>query len=490
LLKSYLCVLIKNAFDPFTTAMTQQHILTEVFEKINQYLQENKQANTAVVNFVEPHQLAQSSSLKIQSESSSAEDFLSLLDQYLHYSVRTGNRQFHNQLFSGFNFPAFVGEILTALTNTSMYTYEVAPLASLMEMELIKLMGSLAGYTQCDGTFLTGGSNANLIAMLSARNHLFPDLKNKGYFGKGKLTAFVNEQAHYSLETAANLLGIGSENLIKVKTDFQGRMIPSELEKAIQQSIQRNETPFFVTATCATTVLAAYDPIDEIAEITKKYGLWLHADGAFGGSALLSPKHKHLLQGLEKTDSFAWDAHKLMGIPLICSVLLTKKPGILQNNITDIDTDYIYHDSDEIEDLGKKSIQCGRRADAVKLWFAWKYFGMDGYAKRIDNLIDMASYCEAIVKKHPSLELQRPRQSFSVCFRYVPLLPTNLNDFNRQLRENLRKKGIAMVNYSHFGKDLTIRLVISNADVNQKDMDVFFQNLIAEAQALESKLSL
>lgn len=470
--------------------MNHQHILSEVFEKINQYLQENDQANTPVVNFVEPGDLIKISSLKIQTESTTAHDFIGLLDQYLKYAVRTGNPQFHNQLFSGFNFPAFVGEIVTALTNTSMYTYEVAPLASLMEMELIKLMGSLAGYPQCDGTFLTGGSNANLIAMLSARNHLFPDLKNKGYFGKGKFTAFVNEQAHYSLETAANLLGIGADNLIKVKADYEGRMIPYELEKAIQQSIERQETPFFVTATCATTVLAAYDPIEEIAEITKKYGLWLHADGAFGGSALLSPKHKHLLKGLEKTDSFAWDAHKLMGIPLICSVLLTKKPGILQNNITDIDTDYIYHDSDEIEDLGKKSIQCGRRADAVKLWFAWKYFGMDGYAKRIENLMELAAYCEDIVKKHPKLELQRPRQSFSVCFRYVPQTETNLNDFNRRLRENLRKKGIAMVNYSHIGKDLTMRLVISNADVSKKDMDTFFQNLIAEAQALESKLSL
>jgi glutamate/tyrosine decarboxylase-like PLP-dependent enzyme len=166
--------------------------------------------------------------------------------------------------------------------------------------------------------------------------------------------------------------------------------------------------------------LGAYDPIDEMAEICQKHNIWLHADGSFGGSLILSEKHRHMMKGLEKTDSFAWNPHKLMNIPLICSVILVKQKGTLQYNLTDLNTDYIFHDIDEIEDLGKKSIQCGRRVDAVKLWFAWKYFGLEGYQQRIDNLMEMAAYAEKLVHENPRLELMAPRQSFAICFRYVP----------------------------------------------------------------------
>ncbi|MDF1518208.1 MAG: pyridoxal-dependent decarboxylase, partial [Lutibacter sp.] len=302
-----------------------------------------------------------------------------------------------------------------------------------------------------------------------------------------KLKAFVNEQAHYSFETAANILGIGAKNVIKVKSDKNGMLIPSELEKEIKASLSRKEKPFFVAATCATTLLGAYDPIDEMAEICQKYNVWLHADGSFGGSLILSEQHRHLMRGIEKTDSFAWNPHKLMNIPLICSALLVKKRGTLQHNITDINADYIFHDIDQIEDLGKKSIQCGRRVDAVKLWFAWKYFGLEGYQKRTDNLISMATYAEEIVKNHKNLELLAKRQSFAVCFRYIPENETDLNKFNLALREAMRKKGKSIVNYGYIGKTLAIRLITANGELEKSDIDLFFENLFTTAAALENK---
>jgi len=108
------------------------------------------------------------------------------------------------------------------------------------------------------GIFVSGGSNANLVAMFSARNKVLPEIRFEGYDSNIKLKAFVNEQAHYSFETAANILGIGAKNVIKVKSDKNGMIIPSELEKEIKASIERNEKPFFVAATCATTLLGAY----------------------------------------------------------------------------------------------------------------------------------------------------------------------------------------------------------------------------------------
>jgi glutamate/tyrosine decarboxylase-like PLP-dependent enzyme len=366
--------------------MNEQIILSEVFEKIRQYIESNADNQKPVVDYKSPADLAGLINMQIEDAGVDQNEFLELVDQYLNYSVRTGNKQFLNQLYSGFNFPAFIGDVLTTLTNTSMYTYEVAPVATEIERSMISLMNYYAGYDNGDGLFVSGGSNANLVAMFSARNRALPESRFEGYDRNMKLTVFVNEQAHYSFETAANVLGIGSKNVIKVKADANGRIIPEEFEKAITASKARGEKPFFAVTTNATTLLGAYDPIDEMAEICLKHNIWLHADGSFGGSLILSEKHRHTMKGLEKTDSFAWNPHKLMNIPLVCSVILVKQKETLQYNLTDLNTDYIFHDIDEIEDLGKKSIQCGRRVDAVKLWFAWKYFGLKGYQHALTTL--------------------------------------------------------------------------------------------------------
>lgn len=466
--------------------MKDLDILSGAFEKIKSYIVSNQDNSKPVVQFRTPAQLKEDINFKVEKNGVSENEFLEMLDKYLEYSVRTGNKQFLNQLYSGFNFPAFIGEVFTVLANTSMYTYEVAPVATTIEIEMISLMNSYAGYTDGDGIFVSGGSNANLVAMFSARNRILPESRFIGYDRNQRLVAFVNEQAHYSFETAANVLGIGAKNVIKVKSDKNGKLIPSELEREIINAINRGEKPFFAAATCATTLLGAYDPIDEMAEICNKYNIWLHADGSFGGSIILSDKHRHLMKGIEKTDSFAWNPHKLMNIPLICSALLVKKRGTLQHNITDINADYIFHDIDAIEDLGKKSIQCGRKVDAVKLWFAWKYFGLDGYQKRIDNLIDMATYAESIVNKHPKLELLSKRQSFAVCFQYIPSKETDLNQFNLELRESLRKSGKSIVNYGYIGKTLAIRLITANGELSKSDIDLFFNNLLSEASKLDS----
>lgn len=303
-------------------SVKEQKVLSSTFEKIHQYL---SLENAPVVKFRDPVSLSKEIAFDIEAQGVSVQTFLTLMDQYLDFSVRTGDKQFLNQLYGGFNFPAFIGEVVSALTNTSMYTYEVAPVATRIETTMIQLMNQYAGYTQGDGIFLSGGSNANLVAMFSARNRLLPNARSGGLYGENKLTAFVNEKAHYSFETAANILGIGANQVIKVKSDEKGCLIPASLEAEIIASKNRGEIPFFVAATCATTMQGAYDPIDAMAEICQRYKIWLHADGSFGGSLILSEQHRHLMKGIELTDSFAWNPHKLMNIPLICSALLVKK---------------------------------------------------------------------------------------------------------------------------------------------------------------------
>jgi glutamate/tyrosine decarboxylase-like PLP-dependent enzyme len=355
-----------------------------------------------------------------------------------------------------------------------------------METELIKKMGAICGFENPEGLLLSGGSNGNLQAMMIARNRALPNLKKEGFSDSTRLTAFVSEESHYSFEKNANILGLGTESVRKVKTNDMGEMIPSELAIAIEISLQQGQRPFFVGATAGTVVKGAFDPLEKIVPITQQYNLWLHVDGSFGGSILLSPKYRILMQGLEKADSFVWNAHKLMGLPIICSILLVREQGHLLRTNSVEGADYIFHD--EVYgtfDLGSKSMQCGRKVDSLKLWLAWKYYGDKGYTQRINRIFELAAYAEEIVKKNPALELMVPRSSVNICFRYLPSQRNDLNQFNLKLREDLARSGKSMVNYAHLDKNLVIRLVITNPELTNEDIDLFFDNVIQTAKSLE-----
>lgn len=460
-------------------------ILPELFEIIINYIETNFQETENIVDYKSPGELQKELALNISEAGISDSELINEVNTYLKYSVKTGNKQFFNQLYSGFTVAGFIGEIITALTNTSMYTYEVAPVATLIEKELINKMCKIAGFKNGSGTFVTGGSNANLVAMFSARNKVFPEGKMQGMYSTKVLTAFVSDQAHYSFGTAANLLGIGSENLIKVKSDQNGKMIPSELEKAIIKSLQKSELPFFIAATAGTTMLGAFDDIDEINKIAKKYNCHFHTDGSFGGSIILSKEKKYLFKGIEKADSFAWNPHKLMNVPLVSSVILFNAGNVMKKNLTKLTTNYIFHENEDRNcDLGESSIQCGRRNDVLKLWLTWKYFGDTGYENRINNLFSSTEYLKQKIIKHDDLELMADVQTLSVCFRYNPAKEFDLNALNLKIREDLRKSGKSMVNYAYINQNLVIRFVMANADVTKDDIDIFFRNFLESAKTI------
>ena len=155
----------------------------------------------------------------------------------------------------------YLGEIISSMTNSSMYTYEMSPMATLIEMELVKKMTTIIGYENGFGTFVTGGSNANLVAMLAARDRIYPRSKNKGLFDNKILCAFVSRESHYSYIKAGYQLGIGIDQIIRVSCDQTGHMDPNALSTEITNAIDGGKTPFFVGATAGTTIRGAFDPI-------------------------------------------------------------------------------------------------------------------------------------------------------------------------------------------------------------------------------------
>ncbi|KAK6635456.1 hypothetical protein RUM44_000707 [Polyplax serrata] len=383
-----------------------------------------------------------------------------LCEDVIKNSVLTGHRHFHNQLYGGTDPYGLVGGIITEALNTNQYTFEVAPAFTLCEHTIIQTVLEKVNYNEGDGIFVPGGSLNNMYAMVLARHKLKPEIKTQGLYCLGILVAFTSEDSHYSILKGVNWLGIGTDNVIKIRTDDRGKMIPEELERAILKVKEDGKVPFFVNATAGTTVLGAFDPIQSIADLCAKYNLWLHVDACWGGSLMFSKKHSKVLDGLRRADSIAWNPHKMMGAPLQCSIFITKYKGLL-HRCNSASATYLFQQDkfyDVSYDTGDKSVQCGRKVDAFKLWLMWKARGDAGFEKLVDQAMECSRYFKNQISSRDGFKLVIPSfECTNICFWYIPKRLRNkpetedwweeIHKVAPKIKENLTYQSSLMIGY-------------------------------------------
>jgi glutamate/tyrosine decarboxylase-like PLP-dependent enzyme len=471
-----------------STAMNNQKVFANLFKIIDEY--SAGQRDGQFLDYHSPAELRGILGLEQPGKTGDWQEIFAWVEKYLAYSVKTNHPMFVNRMWVGANLPAIVGETVTALTNASACTFESAPVSTLMEKYMIREMLDLVGFKNGEGQMTTGSSNANMIAMMIARNLTNPSMKQSGLFGQQKLFAFVGADAHYSMDRAVNILGIGVDQLIKVPLDSMGAMLPTELDRAINRVVESGGLPFFVAATAGTTVRGGYDPVDALLPLRDNYGFWLHVDGAWGGSAVLSPRlRQHYLRGLEEADSFTWDFHKMLGSTLMCNILLiNKRKQALANALSAGDGSYLFRCENvtEMEDLGPASLQCGRRVDSLKWFLDWKFFGREGLAARVEKSLELCAYAEEVINRSAELELVVPRTSFNVCFCFK-VSEEKSNAFNLALRTRLYKEGTTLVGVAYINDKLVMRLLVINPAAERADLDTFFRLLIEKGRELQQE---
>ncbi len=465
--------------------MNEEAIFQRLLALVGQYYTRRKQGK--FLDYLEPDQLAE----ELKLEKPATGDWQQLfiwMEQYLQHAVKTGHPDFLNRMWSDANLPSIAGEIITAVSNTSACTYEGAPVSTLMEHFMLNTMLELAGFEDGEGQMTSGSSSGNMIAMLAARNRIAETSKQDGLFGQKPLVAFVSADSHYSLDKAANILGIGTRQLIKVPVDKRGRMQAEALEQLLQQHRQAGNLPFFVCATLGTTVRGAYDPLPPLIALREQYGFWLHGDGAWGGAALLDDElRQQYLAGVEQLDSFTWDFHKMAGTNLMCNVLLfNHNRGTLRCVCSAGEHSYLFREEDQSAELdtGTASLQCGRRVDSLKWFLDWKYFGKEGLAQRVRHYLTLSKYAEQMVDRTPELEMSVPRESFNICFRFRVPQGISSNDFNLELRNRLFRRGISLVGIAYIDAQLTLRLLITHPDFSEAEVDKFFSSLVSTGKDL------
>ncbi|CAG9860116.1 unnamed protein product [Phyllotreta striolata] len=454
-----------------------------------------------VLDFQNPQVLPSKFDFELRDAPSTHKDLIRILKDTVQYSVKTGHPYFVNQLFSSVDPYGLVGQWLTDALNSSVYTYEVSPVFSIMEEIVLREMRKIVGYKNGDGDgiFCPGGSIANGYAISCARHKFFPEIKTKGNSCVGRLVIFSSDQSHYSITKLASFVGIGSDNVYAIKSNRKGKMDAQHLRQEIQRALSESAVPFMVCATAGTTVFGAFDPIDEIADICKEYNLWLHVDAAWGGGALMSRKYRHLMKSIERSDSVTWNPHKLLSAPQQCSTLLIRHTGIL-SEAHGTQAAYLFQKDkfyDTSYDTGDKHIQCGRRADVFKFWFMWKAKGTTGLEKHIDKVFENSKYFLELVKNRTGFELllEEP-ECTNVCFWYIPpslrKLSKSLPEYNEKLhkvapkiKERMMKAGNMMITYQA-QKDYPnfFRIVFQSSGLEKSDMRYFVEQIEKMGQDL------
>lgn len=438
-----------------------------LFQKIATKLL-NKEKENGVVKPIPPKELFEQLDLELQDEALTEEVLEKTLTDVVLNTPRTSTNLFFNQLFGGRKSKATLGELIAVMLNNSMYTYKVGGPQVGIEKNILKKVCQLIDYgAQADGTFPPGGSMSNFMALIMARDAHNRDIKHKGV--SSKMIVYTSEDAHYSVQKNTMFAGLGIDQIRDIKTNAKGQMDVQALAAQIAKDEKAGLQPCFVNATAGTTVLGAFDDIKSIHEAIKSKNIWLHVDGAYCGSAIFSKKYKHLLEGVELTDSFSFNAHKMLGVPLSCSMIVTQDKANLRHSFA-CDANYLYQTDGDDYNLGKTSLQCGRRNDALKFWTLWKSIGTKGLEELVDKQFHLANVALKYVQDNPDYTVYSEENSVSVCFNYKGIDP-------KLLCNSLYEDGELMVGYGSFNNENFVRLVTVNSSNNEEDILNFFKVL-------------
>ncbi|XP_068619692.1 cysteine sulfinic acid decarboxylase-like [Battus philenor] len=390
--------------------------------KVLDIVREEGASDVPLIEFKHPKELEEILDLDV-SKGVDDQELERCVRKVLQYSVKTNKATFRNQLYGATDPYGLSGSWVAEAFNTSQYTFEVAPAFTLIEAKILSHILQLFGIPDGDGIFSPGGSISMLYALVAARYKAFPDVKCKGVRNLPELVVFTSEDSHYSIMKGAHWLGFGTESIKQIKTNEVGQMQVDQLDAAIQRERCLGRYPVMVNATAGTTVLGAIDNLEGIADVCEKYGVWLHVDACWGGSLILSGKYKHRLKGIERANSISWNPHKMAGAPLQCSVFLVREKGLL-HAANCASAQYLFQQDkfyDITYDTGDKSIQCGRKIDAFKLWMMWKARGDEGLNVLADRVMELAEFGLKTVAGRPGFRLVSALlQCPNVCFWYIP----------------------------------------------------------------------
>jgi L-2,4-diaminobutyrate decarboxylase len=372
--------------------------------------------------------------------------------------------QLHHPSYMGHQvcppFPtAVIADLVISTLNQSTAVWEMSPIGTVVEQEIVRWLVGLAGYpAESLGTAVSGGSAANLTGLLAARARWRA-------LGRGtRPVIFASADTHYSVARAGAIMGI--DDVVKIATDDAHRMDVNALRAALRE---HGENVMAVVATSGSTATGAFDDLEAVRTIAGD--TWLHVDAAHGASVLLSDRLKPLVKGLERADSFSWDPHKMLWMPLSLGAILVRDGQWLRRAF-EADAPYLFHAEREADNLGALTIQCSKRADAIKLWLTLQLAGTRPFAEALEKVADVTRYLSEQVAASDDFEPMHEPAFNIFCFRH-----RGSDEENLALRERLIRGGEAWITSTVLKGRRVLRVTMINPATERRHVDRMLQAL-------------
>jgi aromatic-L-amino-acid decarboxylase len=310
--------------------------------------------------------------------------------------------------------------------------------ADLVEEQALRWVADFVGFPMAEGAFTSGGMTSNLTALLAARERALPGAREEGV-GARPAAVYCSEEAHHSVVRAVETCGLGSGAVRRIALDEQRRMRPQALADALERDVAGGVVPVAVVATAGTTLTGAVDPLDAVADVCARHGVWLHIDGAYGLPAAATRTAAPLFAGLHRADSVTLDAHKWLGVQKSCSVVLLREAGPLEAAFGHEER-YMLHEGDVANPVDR-TLEYSRPLRSLRLWLAFRVHGAEQYRIWIERTLANARRLTHVLREMPDFELLHEPALSTVCFRHVPGGVADLDAHNVRLARAMQDDG-------------------------------------------------
>jgi aromatic-L-amino-acid decarboxylase len=384
--------------------------------------------------------------------------------------------------------PSLLAEMLTATLGAQCMLWQTSPAATEMETRVLDWLRQMIGLPEgFAGVIQDSASSAILCALLTAREKATGWRANEEGLGAvERLTVYCSGETHSATEKDAKVAGIGRKNIRKIAVDDRFALRPEALEAAIRADLAEGARPACVVASLGTTGVGAMDPLRPIGEICRRYGVWLHVDAAWAGSALVLPEHRGMLDGIEHVDSFVFNPHKWMFTNFDCSAHYVRDPDALVRTLEILPEFLKTRERSQVIDYRDWSVPLGRRFRALKLWFVLRAYGVRGIQAAIAAHIEHARALEGWIQAAPDFELLAPRSLALLNFRYRPagLTAEALDTLNARLLEALNDSGELYLTQNRVRGAFSIRFSIGQTATERRHVEAAWRKIQDTGRAL------